>query len=261
MSVSITVDTTGFTAACAHIAKLSKASMRDVIAFQCGKILEICVKRSPGKAPNPERKKAIRLRIQKPTRYISAIGTIVPKNGNVPRDEVNRPLLQTLTGTKGGTEGGQWWIYRAKRKDGRPIIINPMRKRPRDYDRFESARQALAGQLAPKSKDAIAAIGSLKKSWLQIADRLGVSIKVMGFVRKARTPFDDGQFTTFVEKEGAVYAEMVNTNGMLIQKFSGASILQGAINQRLSAFRHEVRTGVFDDLVTRAQRYPGLFVS
>jgi hypothetical protein len=46
-----------------------------------------------------------------------------------------------------------------------------------------------------------------------------------------------------------------------VGRLNGYGILKGAVGDRLKAFQIEMEKGVFNDLATRAKRYPGIFTN
>ncbi|MES2569600.1 MAG: hypothetical protein V4710_06045 [Verrucomicrobiota bacterium] len=265
----LNVSTDGFTGFCDAVAKGLGKPMEPVLRNQVGAVLEICVKRSPGKNNSLIRQKT-RLRVEKPARYVRDGATLVdPIRKRVPRPlpVSSQPLLQTLTGTRGGTKGRQYLIFK---KDGKTLFL-PVQSSKGKTDSW-TARQAaslratanaIAGQLKPKADAAVEAIGSIKKSWVQSADLLGIPLRLSdsSFVRKARTPYNDGTGSRVIQESGKVLFEVVNHNSMLIERYHGADILAGAIQTRLRAFQHEMRAGVFDNVAALARRYPGIAFS
>jgi len=78
-------------------------------------------------------------------------------------------------------------------------------------------------------------------------------------VRKVRRLFNDGDRSRVVIDSAATFIDLVNTNTMLINKYNGAAILQGAIDTRLKAFTNDLKHSVFENVEYRAKRYPGIF--
>lgn len=108
--------------------------------------------------------------------------------------------------------------------------------------------------------------GVSKASWLQIAEEAGLDLgdAVPAYVRSARPSNGKVYRNGFAKKtlEAAAFViEISNDHPIVVGKLNGAQILQGAIDTRMKAFGHEMRTGVFDDIAARAKRYPGLFTA
>lgn len=264
------VATDGFTGFCGAVAQGLGKSIETALPNQVGTVLEICVKRSPGKNSALIRQKT-RLRVEKPARYVRDGGTLVdPIRRRVPRPLpiTTQPLMQTLTGTRGGVKGRQYLIFLSK--NGKKVFLlagSGKGKTDTWPERaaavLRAAQSAVNSPLQPMADAAVAAIGSIKKSWLQSADALGIPLRINdnSYIRNARSPFDDSTGTRIIRQEGKVLFEVVNHNSLLIRRYSGHDIIEGAINTRLKAFEHEMRAGVFDDMAALARRYPGIAIS
>jgi hypothetical protein len=252
------LDLRQFNAIVRDLARISGADFKTALRVHTTKVLELCLKRTPGKTGNAVREKA-RLRVEKPARYVDLAGTKVVPGPKVPRP-MTTPFLQTLTGTRGGIAGGQWYVGR--NRAGTRVVLHPTKMVGNaKFSAMQAIQSSLQQQLSPKAAEAVAAIGSLKKSWLQIADRLGLDLKVAGFVRKARGRYDDGARSAWHTDGAAFFAECVNTNNQLVRRYNAAAIVQGALQTRAKAFAIEMQKGVFDDVKTRAARYPGVFTT
>ena len=66
-------------------------------------------------------------------------------------------------------------------------------------------------------------------------------------------------FANMVLDTASAYIEMTNTHPIAI-KMGGQNLINYAISARVKAFEREVELRVFEDLKTRAERYPGIFV-
>lgn len=109
--------------------------------------------------------------------------------------------------------------------------------------------------------------GLAKRSWLQCANDLGITIRVPAYVRRALP--QDGRdrrsgFGREMNGRSNVYFEIENRYPLLLggnpsPKFNGAAILQRAIKTRRRAFEGDLRRGVFSNIRLRAQRYADVF--
>lgn len=258
------LDTRGFDAFIQGLTEISGKPREEVLGQQAGHVLSICITRSPGPKSGNYKDAQFKaaLRVMKPSRYVDEKGTLVPPNNRVGRPE--RPFLQTLTGTRGGRLGHQWYV--GTNRAGARVFIPQERIESGNWakgKRVRALQTSIAGGLEPKAQAAAKAVGALKKSWVQIAQRVNAPLKtaVPVYVRKSSTPFDDGARSRFVQQGATSFVELVNTNGALIRRYNGAAILQGAIQQRLRAFQHDIKHDVFADITYRAARYPGIFVA
>ncbi len=113
-------------------------------------------------------------------------------------------------------------------------------------------------------KDELASVGVTKKSWLQIADALGIILNIPSYVRSAHNTggrsFQNGKGIKVAEPQ-RFFVQLSNNNPILVDKIDGASILQRAIDGRLEYFQRNLALAVFDDLKARARAYKGIFVS
>lgn len=110
----------------------------------------------------------------------------------------------------------------------------------------------------------LAAVGLSKKSWLQIADVLGIQLNEPGDIRNAKASngvdYQDGT----AERTGAensLVIEIANAMPTVIQHLNGAENLRIAVEKRERAFDLQVTHGVFLDMNLRAKLYPGLFLT
>jgi hypothetical protein len=256
--VSLQIDTQGFDAFLRSLEAMSGKPRTQVLLDQTRVVLETCVKRSPGKGGKEIENKA-RLRVLKPARYVDESGTLVPANNRVPR-RIEKPFLQTLTGTRGGQAGRQWYVSR-DRKGQRRFLAGEWLERWAKFQRIGALRGGLLGKLDPRADRAALAVGSIKASWLDAGRKLGIEVKAPAFVRKARSAFHDGARSRSGTEGATSFVEIANTNSALIRLYDGGSILAGAVQTRLAFFERAVRNDWFDDVKFRAKNFPGIFVS
>jgi hypothetical protein len=265
--VKVEIDTHGFTAFLNDLARLSGKSFTDVLIDQAGTVLDLCIKRSPdpfkdAKGGREGLRKKVAMRILKPGRYVDAGGTVL-ENGRVPRP-LATGTLQTLTGTRGGQAGREWYI--GTNPKGKRIILPQERLIGNaKFRQRQAGKMSIYHALEPEVQPAIDRIGSLAASWVSIADQIGAPLRrAPKWVQKVRRDIEDGEDSKVVISDVGAFVELVNTNKSLINRndrYNGASILYGAVETRMKAFASDLSRGVFEDLKTRAQRYPGLFVA
>jgi hypothetical protein len=125
------------------------------------------------------------------------------------------------------------------------------------------------GQLPKLEADMRAALnrrGLQKATWQQIAAALGVEIGAAGYVVKAAGNIPllgTGQREKAPASTGIVLS---NASRVVISPrkpgaLAGAALLQRAVDNQRNRFVIEIAKGVFDDVKTRAERYPGVFVA
>lgn len=258
--MGLVLDSHGWNAFITDLARFSGKDFTTVLIDQAGQLLDLCIRRSPNpwKRGKDKVQKLVELRIQKPGRYIGDSGSLVSSINRVPHP-VPTATLQTSTGTRGGVEGREWYVgeNRARKR----IYLPPERMLGNEkFHRRQGIKFALYQAAAPKVLQAIESVGSVAASWVAIADMIGAPLRrAPAWVKKVRRMINDGQRSRIEVSDVATFVELVNTNSMLIARYNGAQILQGAMDTRLKAFGHELRTGVFADIANRAKRYPGLF--
>lgn len=249
-----------------NLAARSGRSYLDVLRDQTGAVLDICIARSPNpwKQGRAKVRRAIELRIQKPGRYIGDSGTLVNDIGRVPRPTPDS-TLQTTTGTRGAKGGAEFEWYVGRDRKGKRIFLPPDRMLGNEkFHRRQGIKYALYEMAQPKVMQAMETVGSVKASWVAIADEVGAPLrKAPKWVKKVRSKMqvNDGALSRVIIEDAATFIEVVNTNVMLINKYNGGAILQGAIQTRMKAFEIEVKKGVFNDIAMLAKRYPGIFTT
>ena len=257
------LDTHGFTAFIADLARMGGKDFLPVLIDQTGTILDLCIARSPDPWKKHGRSKVrnlVELRIQKPGRYIGDSGTLVSAINRVPRP-VPAGTLQTMTGTRGGAAGMEYYIGR-NRKGKRIVLTAAHMLGNEKWHRRQEMKFAIYESNKPAVLKAIESIGSVKASWVALADMVGAPLrKSEKWVQKVRRQFNDGARSRIVIEDAATFIELVNTNTLLINKYNGRAIMQGAIDTRLKAFQYDIQKGAFDDIKYRASRYPGIFTN
>lgn len=250
------VDSTGFQSLCNDLLRMADkpgVTFEHVLKDQTGKVLETCVKYtgSPKASTTP----------RKP----HTVGTGFAKEGE--------SELWITT-------GGPSWLVEPGGKGYHTcyIVREPGNMRHWSNDRWARGQRLLAladpdGGINRQQKRAnkiIKGRGLAKASWVQIADSLGIPVKVPAFVRKA-VPQDGIPRVSGVGRKmqsaNSLFLEIENRYPLLCGAArkrtagnDGFAILTRAIKTRVKAFEEDVKRGVFDDLKTRAQRYPGIFV-
>jgi hypothetical protein len=100
--------------------------------------------------------------------------------------------------------------------------------------------------------------GLAKKSWLQVAESLGISISVPAYVEKAKTTGGD-------YPQNATGAEKTDGSGFFIEltnsRTYSASVrdaIRAAMRGRTNFFKKNLRLGVFKKTSDIAAKYPGI---
>jgi hypothetical protein len=145
-------------------------------------------------------------------------------------------------------------------------------------DRWSRYQTALAQLTAEQInvENAKRSRGLAARSWLQIAESLGIDLNSCGgeappgYVRSA-TPVNGREYTNGRGQkisEGAAFSlELVNDYPALANpdmthgRIDGYAILQRAMDKRTFAMQKDMELGVFQSIAKRSTRYPGIFVS
>jgi len=118
-------------------------------------------------------------------------------------------------------------------------------------------------------KAALAARGLAKQSWLQIGQSLGLATATLGapgFAERA-VPSNGRRYRNGTsrreETTTALVIEIRNDNPLITHftQPTGYRILEIAVQSRVKAFHADLERGVFNDVKTRAARYPGVFTT
>jgi hypothetical protein len=124
---------------------------------------------------------------------------------------------------------------------------------------------ALWAQLQAKVKRSIQvskeARGLSKKSWKQLAERLGFDIDVPGYVAQATTKNGDypEDAKARENREGSDFS--ITLQNARTYSPSVYDAIRKAMNGREKFFKENLKTGVFKSIETIAAKYPGLKMS
>lgn len=107
-------------------------------------------------------------------------------------------------------------------------------------------------------RDALARRGLTAKTWAQIAEALGVSVKAPDFVQSATIPPGVGSAT--VETGGKTLAITgTNASQVLIKTRTGQGMIDRAIRARVKFLETAIRKGGLDSIENRVKSFPHLF--
>lgn len=261
MSTDGEIDTSGFVRTCEELARISGRDFEDVLMPLLGQLLKACVGGTPARTVAD-----ITRRVSKDAGFVEfSDGTIISTWKKANHAEMYfEPSTYPLYADRWpkGTPvpaivAGKSW--HAMNDPNRHWSNARWGRFQQDAARYEAQHQQDVKQ---RLADTLAARGLAKKTWVQIADALGLDIAAAGYVRGANfkgREFREGFATKLVE-QGALIVEMMNANPLGVGKLNGRAILEKAFASRESAFEREWEKGVFSDLETRARRYPGVFL-
>ncbi len=113
-------------------------------------------------------------------------------------------------------------------------------------------------------KRKLKARGLAKQSWVLIADKLGIDIKVPGYVRAAvastgKTYNEDTEVTQ--KMSGSSVFIHIENSQPTVNAIGGDEALQKAIDGRVDFFITNVKHGVFNHLNSIASKYPGVKIT
>ncbi len=117
---------------------------------------------------------------------------------------------------------------------------------------------ALQLQIKNSIKASKAARGLAKKSWMQIAEKLGIEISVPNYVAKATTKGGDYPANAQgaeKQEDNSFHIEITNYRTYTT---TVADSLRAAMKGRTNFFKKNLRLGVFKKTSEIAAKYPGL---
>jgi|GEM_PF-6769335 len=172
--------------------------------------------------------------------------------------ESQRAALRVRAARSG--RGGKVWVIMEN-------AIHPGAGMLRRFQALDNFRQAdVKGRLRGLLDAALRARGLARNSWLQIAQKLGITLNnVTGGqqVAVARpssgASYQPANGSARYEGPGKLYYELANSYPFSRFKINGASILSWAIQGEMGYFRNNFRHGVFSDLQAIAKKYKGIF--
>lgn len=252
-----TIDTTGFKNLVTELHNMSGAPIQAVVIERAGHVLENCVRYSPVRSAG-QIETSVKFRNRN-----------LWENSQLPRLRgdpiVSITKSQVAWYVEDSTYDGRGPAPAGKKVHGKTFHI--MNDRYRWSDARWARFQARLSELQSKQTDLVAAKqsrGIMAHSWYQIAQALGIEIDVPDYVKTARPLngqiYEDGTARKFTTPDG-FFVELINSNPILINRLHGANILSRAVQATINQFTIDMEKGVFQDIKTRASRYPGIFVN
>lgn len=274
--MNVSLESVQFTKMVQELSRMSGKAYKDVLKDQSKVLLEKCVEYTPAASVKRIRKHikgknsrgevggvAVSVNVkQGAAKNIwmldeSDFGKQNRKNDSPPKMKGGRVALQM----KGVDKDGNKRRWSNKRWAKHKAILAAIKARRIDANKVVAAR------------------GLAKQSWVQAGKSIGVNVEAPAFVVNAR-PSSGGGSPKMAESrelsEGGSYAiEIRNYNRILNGKgfdkmkqgraelkvkFNGNRILERAMKARYTAFKHDLKNGVFDILEDRIKRYPGIFI-
>ncbi len=252
MSVTWSLDARGITAMCHDLAAMSGKSFEHVIVDQTHALLKLALKFTPS-APVGN----IIRRVQRANENVSFDGgeVIAWLRKAQCYAFLDVSTFRPRSGGKKPTRlinGKSWHLMDSHHRWSAD--------RNARFARFQAAAVL-------KRKDiqkAIQARGLAKRTWIQIAEDLGIDMNAPGYIRGAKA--SNGRFykngtATKLLQAASVFIDIKNDNPGVVDRLNGQALLERAIATRTRAFEIETQKGVFEDVAARAKRYPGIFTS
>jgi hypothetical protein len=118
--------------------------------------------------------------------------------------------------------------------------------------------KALQAQITASIKRRKEARGLSKKSWVQAAEKLNLTISVPAYVSSATTPGGDypENAEASEERNGSDFG--IRIKNARTYSASVFDAIRKAMNGREKFFKENMKTGVFKSIETIAAKYPGL---
>ena len=275
--MTVTVDSRGFTRLVADLQKISGKDYDHVLRNTVGRVLGKAIEYTPSMKPD-EIPKRVAAQMRRYNTFAEDGSTGKDTSGKTPR-----VWRSEKTAKRWGMETPEqleYWKYKPERYtkniiNGKKFYILTGNRRwnsPRRWPKYKELMDRQDAAISAAKGKTLAAVknsrGLSKRSWLQIADVLGIPVKVAGYIRNARPSngheYQNGSGTRQISGK-TIFYEIINTMPTLIrsksEKLQGSKILTRAIKARISAFTTELKRGVFSDVKYRASRYPGIFVA
>lgn len=229
---SSSVATRSFSQMCRQLSRMSAVPYKQVLTHEVGRVIEKALDYTPAAKRPPIIEK-----------WATAAFSAQPATLYTP---------QTAAGRAGRA--------RARKVKGGKLL----------YFLFNRYPDALHAQIENRRlaslKRTLAAIGIAKKSWLQLAQQLGVAIKAPAFVRKAiaRTGLEYPENTSVKVQESDKAIMITTTNAqptVNLPTVGGYRAFVAAIAGREKFFSKNIKLRVFNDIARIARQYPGMKVN
>ena len=146
----------------------------------------------------------------------------------------------------------------ARTVGGKTYLMNGSAYAPRGWRLRDEAWSAVQTQIASSIKRRKEARGLSKKSWLQIAERLGFDISVPGYVSAATTRGGDYPENAQAREDRQGSDFSITLSNSRTYSSSVFDAIRKAMNGREKFFKENLKQGVFKSIGTIAAKYPGL---
>lgn len=220
-SASINVVASDFTRAMREMSKITGVSFQDIIRAETQSILEAAVKKT----------KAAQVKLIEQSVKETRVRTV---NGKT-----------YLTNTSRNWSSPSWWTPSA----------------PKGWKLPGEVWAAVQKQIKEEVSIRKSARGLAKKSWMQIAEKLGITISVPSYVANAKTKkgdYPEDAKASEVNTATSFFIEITNA-----RTYSGSvrDAIRAAMRGRTNFFKKNMKLGVFKKSSEIAAKYPGLKVA
>lgn len=228
MKANFEVDTTKCTEMCKELSKLTGASFSKTVEYEVGRVIEKTIALTP--AAKPEKIRAAQANAQFSSQP-SSLYTPSSAAGQTARAKAARTKKNLLL----------YWMQNRYPDELWQAIL-------------EARKKTLSFKLKAR--------GFAKWTWASMAQKLGIGIRLPGFVSTAGGVIKADPVAVKKEVEhGRVGIWIENASTVVQSKHvRGGSALQRAINGRVSYFKTNLRRKVFESMATITKRYPGVKV-
>lgn len=237
--VSPKADLTQFFAATKQLAKLSGKDHAEVIRAETGKILETAVRYTP---------KADREKIVSQTE-LKSVFDFENKSSDAGKLYTNKKKDDKVWFSP-GSERDKWFLI-MDWKVPDAVWGSYLRVLSQDVDDLQTT-------INRRTAEALARRGLAAKTWIQVGDAIGATVKAPGYVQNAEIPPAIGRGTVTTGENDAVI-EGLNSSISLIATKKGQGIIDRAIRSRVKFLETAIRKGALETLEKRAKSFPHLF--
>jgi hypothetical protein len=259
---TVTVNTIGCEAFLHDLAANVGKPVEKITPFVTARIISGCIRRTPAR-------QAARIRTQ-----VEFRNRTLWENGD-PEQPSKRGNFVAGFGKR-----GEGWLFETSnfgegkfsRKGYRPKFRGDKTFHPMEFFHWSDPRwgrwQSHLAAIRAKLHDVqqyVRSRGASKATWYQMAEDLGIAhlVNAPAYVKTAVSHdgriYKHGRGREF-RSPGEYYIEISNDSNLVVNRLSGASILQAAVNGEIAYFFRNVELKVFETTANISRRYPGITV-
>lgn len=258
MKATFTVNTLGCTSYLNALARDVGKPLEKVVMFEAAKVIQKCIASTPARQAD---------KIRKQTEFRNRT---LWDNGD-PEDPAKRGSF-----VAGYGKHGEGWLLEESNWDGkgkRPRLVRGKSfhsmteflhwSDPR-WARWQAAKARIEGKLH-NVRQAVQSRGVAKNTWFQMAVDLGIAhlVNAPGYVKNAVSRngriYKHG-FGKAARAAATFFIELRNDSNLVVNRLSGAAILQRAIDGRRAYYLSSVERGFSGSIADISRRYNGITV-